>query len=179
MSYLSDYLPICESFEGRCNWMYQDSVGKVTTGVGLLIPTVQAAVAMPFQDLDGPASEPAITAEYYRVLAMPTGHSAAFYRGHLTLPDDFIDLCLKNVVLSRDTNMRDAFQNYDAMPDGVKMALLDMSLNLGTAGLLAKFPHFCEAVRAGNWQAAEAQCNRPQLGMPRNDWTKKQFQGAI
>lgn len=175
MSYIEDYLPLCEKFEGCVNHFYVDTVGKVTVGVGFLVPDVAAALSMPFQDDNGPASESTISSEFYRVSLMPKGYRPDFYKSHLTLPDDFIQLCLTNIVKSRDNDLRNALEGYDGLPDSWKMGLLDMSFNLGPSGLLTKFPHFIQDVKDRNWQGAQAQCRRPQLSMPRNDWTVSCF----
>ena len=37
-----------KEFEGCVPWMYRDTVGKVTVGVGLMLPDINAAQALPF-----------------------------------------------------------------------------------------------------------------------------------
>jgi len=38
-----------KTFEGCVPWMYRDTAGKVTVGVGLMLPDAAAACALPFQ----------------------------------------------------------------------------------------------------------------------------------
>jgi GH24 family phage-related lysozyme (muramidase) len=47
-----------KQFEGCVPWMYRDTVGKVTVGVGLMLPDVRAAQALPFLAGERAASRP-------------------------------------------------------------------------------------------------------------------------
>src|SRR5690606_4714322 len=63
-----DYQPVAERHEGRIPWMYLDSVGKVTVGIGHMMPDAAAAAALPFVDGDGrPAPPEAIRAAFVAV----------------------------------------------------------------------------------------------------------------
>ena len=44
-TYLEQSLEKLKEFEGCVPWMYRDTVGKVTVGVGLMLPDVEAAQA--------------------------------------------------------------------------------------------------------------------------------------
>ena len=60
--------------------MYLDSVGKVTVGVGLMLPNVAAACALGFTAAGAAASAEQIAAEYARVAALAPDKVPAFYR---------------------------------------------------------------------------------------------------
>ena len=47
--------------EGCISHMYLDTVGKVTVGVGNMLPTAEAAVELPFIDRDTGASATVLT----------------------------------------------------------------------------------------------------------------------
>ena len=53
-----------------------------------------------------------------------------------------------------------------------------MSFNLGTAGLVEKFPNFVAAVNAKNWSKAAAESHRKGIGDERNDTVKQLFNDA-
>lgn len=178
MSYLADSLTKIEQFEGRIPWLYLDSdePGNVTCGVGCELANVMAALCLPFNNGVLRATDNEIKAEFLRVSAMKSGMAPAIYRGPLTLSNDAIDGELMRRLQVVDTALRMRLLNYDDLPDSWKLALLDMGFNMGPARLFSEYPAFIEAIREGNAQAAEAQCNRKQVGMVRNDWTRECFQ---
>src|ERR1700677_1457218 len=116
-----------------------------------------------------------------RVHAMITGRPATFYKipGSLELTQQTIDAKLSAVLQQFETRLRAQIPHYDALPDTVKMALLDMIYNLGPAGLFKGFPHLIAAVEAGSWSQAAASCIRRGPGPERNAWTRDQFLSAV
>ena len=142
-----------------------------------MLPDADAACRLPFALGGAAASEAEIRAEFARVDALPMGRAALFYRvaGKPELPQDAIDSLLRTVLAGFEGKLRDALPGYDAMPDGVKLALLDMIYNLGPAGLLKGFPKLLAAVRAGNWAGAASCCERRGPGAARNAWTREMF----
>jgi len=161
--------------------MYRDTVGKVTVGVGLMLPDAKAAQALPFM-LGTRAATPAeIAAEFARVDTMAMGRASAFYKtpASLELTQQTIDAKLTSVLQGFEVDLKTEFPHYDSLPDGVKMALLDMIYNLGPAGLFKGFPHLVAAVQTGAWAQAAQHCTRRGPGPARNDWTHKQFLSAV
>jgi GH24 family phage-related lysozyme (muramidase) len=173
--YFSDYLPICEKFEAKVPWMYLDTRGFVTVGVGCMLPDADSAARLMFQLPDGPASHDQIVAEFNRVHAMARAMGTNYYKGTMWLPDAVIDSELIKRVMICDTGLRQRMSDFEDLPYLWKMALLDMAFNLGLGGLFGGYPRFLAAVRAGNGQAAAAQCHRNGPSMPRNDWTRTCF----
>jgi GH24 family phage-related lysozyme (muramidase) len=176
-TYLDQSLAKLEWFEGSIPWMYLDTRGNVTVGVGLMLPDVAAAQKLPFVMDTQPATEGEITAEFARVAAMPMGRPALFYRHDNApeLPRTEIDSLLRTVLLGFETELRVALPGYDGFADSVKLALLDMAYNLGPASLLHGYPNLIRAVNAGNWAQAAAQCFRHGPGAARNQWTQQMF----
>jgi GH24 family phage-related lysozyme (muramidase) len=160
--------------------MYRDTVGKVTVGVGLMLPDAKAAETLPFVRGARAATQEEIAAEYARVDAMMLGRASAFYKipSSLELTQQTIDAELKSVLESFEADLRIQFPLYDALPDGVKMALLDMIYNLGPEGLFKGFPHLVAAVEAGAWAHAAEHCMRRGPSAARNTWTQQQFLSA-
>ena len=161
--------------------MYRDTVGKVTVGVGLMLPDAKAAQALPFLLGTRAATPKEIAAEYARVDAMTMGRASAFYKTptSLELTQQTIDARLSSVLHGFEADLRTQFPHYDTLPDGVKMALLDMIYNLGPAGLFKGFPHLVAAVENGAWAQAAEHCTRRGPGDARNNWTRQQFLSAV
>jgi GH24 family phage-related lysozyme (muramidase) len=161
--------------------MYRDTVGKVTVGVGLMLPDAKAAQALPFVIGTRAATPEEIASEYARVDAMAMGCASAFYKTPtaLLLTQQTIDAKLTSVLEGFEADLKGHFSHYDALPDGVKMALLDMIYNLGPAGLFKGFPHLVAAIQTGAWAQAAEHCIRRGPGTARNDWTRQQFLSAV
>lgn len=179
-TYLEQSLAKLKVFEGCVPWMYRDTAGNVTVGVGTMLPTPQAAAALPFQVAGAAAETSAIAAEFHRVAALPAGHLPAFYgqsgSPHLTM--NGIDDLLRSVLVGFDTDLQQRLPHYDLLPDRAKLALLDMAYNLGVAGLLHGYPRLIAAVAARNWPAAAADCLRHGISSERNSWTRLEFLAA-
>lgn len=142
-TYLEQSLTKLKEFEGCIPWMYRDTVGKVTVGVGLMLPDAKAAESLPFLLDTRPATSQEIAAEFTRVDSLPMGRASAFYKSattHLILPQQTIDAKLIAVLQGFEATLRTHLPHYDTFPDGVKLALLDMTYNLGPAGLFKTFP---------------------------------------
>jgi GH24 family phage-related lysozyme (muramidase) len=180
--YFDHTLAQLKLFEGCVPWMYRDSVGKVTVGVGLMLPDAATACALPFQAEGGvTVTVQQIAAEFARVNAMAMGKLPSFYyaAGSLELPQTVMDEKLSEVLASFEANLRAHLNGYDALPDGVKMALLDMAYNLGPAGLLEGYPKMIHAVETGAWAQAAEECARGGINAARNAWTRQQILSAV
>ena len=165
-------------WEGRINHMYLDTVGKVTVGVGKMLPNVAAAQALAFvrRADGGAASADEIGRDFQAVSAQPKAMLAASYRKftQLDLPDPEIDALLKTVVDGFQAELVKRFNGYAGYPAPAKRALLDMIYNLGPGGLGA-FVRLRTAIEAGNWDAAASECQRNGISQARNDWTRDLF----
>ncbi len=180
-NYLERSLAKLKEFEGCVPWMYRDTVGKITVGVGLMLPNARAAELLPFLAGSRAATPQEIAAEFARVDTLPPGHGSAFYKspGSLELPPQTIDAKLTGTLENFEADLRARLPRYDTFPDGVKMALLDMIYNLGPEGLFQGFPHLLAAVEAGAWAQAAAHCLRRGPDPARNDWTRQQFLNSV
>jgi GH24 family phage-related lysozyme (muramidase) len=182
LGYLDQSLAQLKSFEGCVPWMYRDTTGKVTVGVGLMLPNAAAACALPFRTAVGTAATAVqIAAEFARVESLPLGKLPSYYRmgGSLELPEVVLDEKLSEVLTSFEVILRKRLTGYDGLPDGIKMALLDMAYNLGPAGLLEGYPRMIHAVETDAWAAAAAECARGGINAARNAWTRQQMLGAV
>lgn len=179
MSYLDQSLAKLKEFEGSVAWMYRDTVGLITVGVGNMLPNVEAALKLPFrvQSSGDLAGEPAVRKEFSRVQALAPAKLPKFYYEYeaLILSDGDIDRLLASRVGVFETQLRREFPHYDTFPDSAKLGLIDMAYNLGVGKLEKTYPHFDSAVFDQNWEAAATLCHRNGPSEARNDWTKQQF----
>ena len=180
-NYLEQSLAKLKEFEGCVPWMYRDTVGRITVGVGLMLSDVKAAESLPFLAGSRAATPQEIAAEFARVNALPLGHAASFYKSprSLELAQQTIDVKLGAVLEGFEASLRAKLPHYDSFPNSVKMALLDMIYNLGSEGLFKGFPHLLAAIEAGAWAQAAAHCLRRGPSPARNAWTRQQFLDAV
>jgi len=180
-TYLAESLAQLKVFEACIPWMYRDTAGNVTVGVGLMLPDAAAACALPFASPQGPSTSQQIAAEYARVQALAPAKLPAFYKTPASpeLPQQTIDTKLAATLEAFEATLCARLAGYDALPDGVKIALLDMAFNLGPTGLLNGYPLMLHAIEAANWVQAAAECERHGIGAMRNAWASKQFLSAV
>lgn len=79
-----------ERYEGRVNHLYLDSLGKVTIGIGHLIPNKAAtsSITMYKSSLNGLSNIANIQdkqVEYENIVKQPRGYPASWYKRHTTL----------------------------------------------------------------------------------------------
>ena len=170
------------SFEGNIPSMYLDSNSNVTVGIGHLLATSQAAVALPFvRKVDGAAaSDQEKTDEWTLISQQDPGHAASFYDQFCKLRmnnDDVLSL-LQNELQATETSLEGAFTDYDTYPVKAQEGLIDMAYNLGLNGVLTKFPTFTQAVRNKDWNTAAAQCHRVGIQDARNQAVMQLFLDA-
>jgi GH24 family phage-related lysozyme (muramidase) len=187
MGYLDDSVAQLTIFEGSIPWLYRDTLGNVTVGVGKMLPGLAAAVTLheshPFQCEARPAQVSDIMADWNRLQALPFGQDYAVggYKAlasvYLLEPD--ISALLMEVVTQCDSNLRNDYPDYDSLPDGVKLALIDMDYNLGDAKLRGTYPRFDAAIDIQDFTTAAAQCHRIGISDERNEWTKNLFLAAV
>lgn len=178
--YLEQSMAKIKEFEGSVPWMYLDTVGKVTVGVGLMLVNEIAAHALPFT-IDGrPANLDEIGREFARVSAMKKGQLAKFYfnSNGLQLPEEAIDARLRDTLTGFEGYLRSHIHGYLALPDSAKLALLDMIYNLGPGRLFGEYPRLIAAIERSDWNAAAASSSRRGPAANRNSWAKQQFLAA-
>ena len=86
---------------------------------------------------------------------------------------------LSGVLAGFEATLRKRLTGYDGLPDGMKMALLDMAYNMGPVGLLEGYPRMIQAVETGAWTVAAAECARGGINAARNAWTRQQMLAAV
>ena len=60
------------------------------------------------------------------------------------------EFMLKNDIEQAISDLKHVFQDFDTLPDNVKLVLVDMMFNLGLSRF-SKFKHMIQAVKERNW----------------------------
>lgn len=168
-----------EIYEGRVNYMYQDSKGFVTIGIGHLISSAHNAEALPLRKHNGSvASSNEKRAEYEKIKSLPHGNrQATYYRQYtsLILSDSEIDRLVTLHIGTFHRELRRLFDDFDTYPEEVQLGLFDMIFNLGMTKLRNIFRNFTSTVIDQDWRAAAEESYRRDVNKERNDYVKNLF----
>jgi len=176
-------------YEGNFNHLYLDTKGKVTIGVGHLIPNKGAISALTLYTTknnlpDLPATLHDKQNEYDKISKLPWGqqHGAASFKPHTTLTmkttdihhllDNHVNRFYKELTtIYKKTN--GYVEDFDNMHENVQLALFDMIFNLGASKIVKMFKNFDAAIKVGNWKKAANESNRPDVNVARNQYVKQ------
>lgn len=168
----AEFRQVLVEHEGRIPHMYLDTVGKVTVGVGNMLPSVTEAQKLKFinRTSGNPATPEEIAADFQAVSQQPQGQVARSYKQHtkLDMAEAEMDALLDKRLNQFAAELKQHFPDFDDYPLLVQYALMDMAFNLGTTGLVQKFPKFCEAIRQRDWAEAANQSKRRGISDKRN-----------
>ncbi|HEV8189463.1 MAG TPA: hypothetical protein VGP83_17040 [Pyrinomonadaceae bacterium] len=180
--YLDDAVEQVSIWEGRVHWMYLDTRGNVTAGVGQMLPNIMSAVKLPFRRPNAELAETdEIIADFGIVKALKPGMIAAAYRrsASLLLDDATINITLRATLAESAVELANLFPMFYTYPLAAKVGLLDMHFNLGATKLGHEYTGFCKAVNLQRWSIAAQQCHRKGISDARNDWARKQFSQCV
>jgi GH24 family phage-related lysozyme (muramidase) len=165
-------------YEGNVEHMYLCTAGKVTVGIGNMLPNAATAQALNFVDRTtrNKASAEAIKTDFDTVAKQTKGLPHRKYLKHtkLEMPDVDINALFKSRINQFEKSLRKLYTRYDAFPDDAQLALLDMIFNLGAGGL-GRFKKLNKAVNDEDWATAAESCNRMSCTDARNSGTKELF----
>lgn len=154
-----------QEYEGRYNHMYLDTKGKVTIGVGHLIPNKSAVATLSLFTVKNniaftPATLKEKQEEYDTIAKQVKNYKAGWYKKHckLVMKDADINIQLKKHIkvfykeLSSLYNKANGYAiEFDSMPEEVQIALFDMIFNLGLIKLRTTFSKFNKAIKQKDW----------------------------
>lgn len=163
-------------FEGAIQHMYLDSVGKVTIGVGHMLPNSASAQKLTLVDRKGNLATPQkIKNDYENVAKQKPNKLAKSYKKFtkLDLPEAKINEQLNQHIEHFSAELSSLYTEFDSYPNEVKYALFDMIFNLGKTNLREKFPTFNKAIIARDWlHAAEESRRSKPVPDARNNYVK-------
>jgi GH24 family phage-related lysozyme (muramidase) len=174
-----DALPDLIVWEGRFPYLYLDSEGLVTAGIGNLLSTPASAVALAGSDPDSgwwlddrQATLDEVIAAWNTVKAAPRGYEAHWY-GHLTGPrlrPGFMDaLAIHRCDVEFLPACRHFFPGFDNYPRPAQRGILDLAYNRGIHGI-TEYHKLREAAEAGAWLAAAKESGVGNGRKSRNLW---------
>jgi len=156
---MTDYVAALEQFEGLTTWMYLDTRGLCTTGIGHMLSSPTAALALPWRDPGGElTSAEQVAAQWRQVHAAPVGHAAPFYRQYTVMrlsEDDARADAARVVELEALVGLRTLIPGFDDLPEPARLALVDLAYNLGVGR---------SSRRRGAWRES-APCRRGHAGL--------------
>lgn len=168
----SGFYNFTEPMEGEVLWMYQDILGKVTIGLGHLIDSESAALAVPgegapfYQKSDNTQASPEqITAEW-RTVKSDTQHTgrAQQYKSitDLRITTEGCAELTRNRLRSFESTLQKTpeFATLGEWPADAQLGLLSMAWAMGPAFAQGgKWPGFRRTCSDMDWLAAAANCN--------------------
>jgi GH24 family phage-related lysozyme (muramidase) len=171
--------------ENYLPYMYRDSEGNVTVGIGHLLPTASDAKNLNFftrapnvaaEDLD-------IERAFNRVKKAPLPFdtvATAFERfSNIRISEAYANTLALDEMdeFQRILRTNAHLPEFETYPIAAKMAILDMAYTLGAKGMREGFPVFTSAVRRRNWKLAAQESHRKQPSAQRNqivwDWLQQ------
>ncbi len=171
---ISKVISATKLYEGEVPYMYLDSKGLVTVGVGFYMPTSDDATKFAFNKPDGSEATAAeIVEDYAAVQQMDANRVASYYKRPegLTMTEDAINSKLAEEIESFGGELAGIYSDFDGLPDNVKQALFDMIFNLGATNLRKGWPSFNKALANQDWaEAAKQSHRRAPVSEARNDY---------
>ncbi len=175
-----------EKYEGRIPHLYLDTVGKVTVGIGHMVPNKIAMSTVTMykkgaNNLLVLATLAERHAEYDVIKKQPFGRSygAASFKKHTTLimKDADINVQRDKHILSFYKELTGYYTTanrfvkaFDSMPVEVQKALFDMAFNLGITKLKNQYVKFNGFIKLEKWDEAAKQSNRVGISPVRNKY---------
>lgn len=166
----ADFVPfLLTCGEGRTNWLYLDSKGNVTVGVGNMLPRVEDALALEWTRRDGSLATPDdVRAAWRAVTALPSwaGRGGGTFAQLTTIraTDDSIARLIQRDVDTFEPVLRRYFDHYDDAPSPAQEGLMRMAWALGPAFAHdGAWPKFRAAWNAGQWAECAKECRIPEL----------------
>jgi GH24 family phage-related lysozyme (muramidase) len=172
-----------ERYEGRTTWMYLDTKGLVTVGVGNLVDPVSLALELPWlRGEGGPASCAEVEAEWERVKAMREGMVAGRYRtgAGLHLAEEAVD---ELVARKLEEFWGHLVRYFPGAPDWPADAQLGLLLHAWAVGPHAYrrakgWPKLSAALDSRDWAMAAEECVIPGARASRNEAHQRCFTNA-
>lgn len=179
--------------EGEVAFMYLDTKGLVTTGVGNLIDPVTLATPLPFvfkgqNRVNAPGGRPAtraeIEAEWRSIKNHPRrnqlitgGHRLCEPETDLELDDAARRQLFDDKTAANERQLRGFFNDFDWWPADAQLALMAMGWGLGAA-FPRRWPRFSAACARQDFDAAAAESHISSWRKERNEASLRLFGNA-
>ena len=174
---LKTWQPHFEEVEGRVNHFYLDGADIVTIGIGCQVFDL-LTLTMFHKDGTVTASRSEIMSDYNAVKSMRAGAVPAVYGAvcRLLITESAIDQLFDARLMACIREVELEGLDLENTPDSAVLAVVDMAFNLGTYGLISKFPKFINAFKNHDWHTCALECKREGIQASRNEWTREIFE---
>lgn len=161
--------------EGWVNHMYRDTGGKVTVGVGFLLPRSEVGFySWRNKSTKRTVPPPAAKDEWDYVSLLPYGQNikaGAFdEETELELADSTIGFVLTKKLLNLRDRLNDSFRDagieFDHLPVSVQEAMFDLGWNLGARFINGAWRNLRAAIVARDWETAADESHRKSPPIP-------------
>lgn len=152
------------TYEGVCDFMYLDTRGLVTTGIGNLIdPKPLARSYQWLRNSDGQVATAAqVDAEWDQIKARQEhrNRGGRFYRQFATLQLSAgeIERIFRRKAQQFDTSLQGIFPQWASYPADAQLAMLCHAWALGTGRLRSGWPSYTAACARRDWRTAAREC---------------------
>lgn len=193
--------------EGSSPYMYRDSEGNVTVGVGRMLPTSREAKNLQFykansagkygDDTVGLATGFETEQAYQKILKQPYGkkYGKIFFSPYRNkdlfnygLKEDDINSMLREDLNRSVRELRHKFPDFDTYPSQARRALLDMQFNMGDNNFQEEiyknnerkpgWPKLIKAVENRDWEGAAKESKRGKIQESRNHYVYDLFMNS-
>jgi len=153
------------TFEGSISFMYLDSEGHVTVGLGHLLDDADEAKNLPFlrRRTNEFAHPKHIENAFNLVLKSGRqGEPAENFKNitHIDLSRSAIELLFNADVIEFLPLIKSEFPDFETYPASAQLGMLDLAYTLGARGLKDGFPVFGRALEFRNWIEVADQSGR-------------------
>jgi len=171
-----------QAHEDSTDYMYRDTSGRVTVGVGHMISSESAAQKIKFTNGDKAATTEQISAGYKAVKdsKLPLNTRATKFEGlsELRVSDTVISDLFAGDIATAEAGAKHIFPDFDSLPESLQIGIVDMVFTTGTNGVENTFSNFTKAVKEKDWAKAAKESRRPQLSDERNAYVRGLFEDA-
>ena len=192
--------------ESKTNYMYKDTAdggGKVTVGIGLMLPNAESAIKLPFTVPDGNGGrrlatdkEKGVAFHSVSKINNKKGYKASSFDPisgkiakdyglkNMSLPDEIIDKLLEKRLENDILSVKRKIKNFDKLPNQAKRALIDLEYNQGPTkfvrsrkinGIEEGWPNLFESLDEMNGSNAAKESKRKGVSEERNNETHNGF----
>lgn len=157
----SAFIRFSEQLEGTTLWMYLDVKGLLTTGIGVLIDSPEAALKLKWYRDDGTTANPNDVVDEWRTVKALVAHDRGptiFWqnRARLKLRKDEMEETVMRRLAQFESYLRlkPQFKDYVNWPADAQLAVLSMAWAMGPDRLSSEFPKFIAALKIGDFVTA-------------------------
>lgn len=171
--------------EGYANHMYVDQKGKVHTGIGFNIDSIECALRYRWlRNSDNKrATQDEVKKEWNRIHALApkySGTGARKIKRHTTLHLTNAEIMKKFMQKARrrQRSLKTIFPSFGAFPADAQLAMQIHAWAIEPVKLLADWPEYTAACRKRNWKVAAAQAHWRNMKPERYEGMKVMFNNA-